>query len=82
MSSHSKMSPGRVLVRVWVQQMVAEGRAICIMPERSAVIPGIATRRVEGISLERELVFVTVSGSSAPLEIRQIAQMGARHDRA
>jgi len=47
----------------WVQQMVAEGRAICIMPERSAIIPGMVTRTVEGISLEREVVFVTVSGS-------------------
>ena len=63
----------------WVQQMVAEGRAICIMPERSAVIPGIATRTVEGMSLERELVFVTVSGSGTPVEIRKIAQMAARH---
>ena len=63
----------------WVQQMVAEGRAICIMPERSVVIPGIVTRTVEGISLERELVFVTVSGSGTPVEIRKIAQMAARH---
>ena len=64
----------------WVQQMVAEGRAICIMAERSVVIPGIATRKVEGMSLERELVLVTVSGSGTPLEIRKIAQMAARHD--
>jgi len=64
----------------WVQQIVAEGRAICIMPERSAVVQGLATRAVEGMSLERELVFVTVSGSGTPLEIRKIAQMAARHD--
>jgi LysR family hydrogen peroxide-inducible transcriptional activator len=64
----------------WVQRMVAEGRAICIMPERSAVMPGITTRPVEGMSLEREVVFVTVSGSGTPLEIRKIAQMAGRHD--
>ncbi len=64
----------------WVQRMVAEGRAICIMPERSAVMPGITTRPVEGMSLEREVVFVTVSGSGTPLEIRKIAHMAGRHN--
>ncbi|MDX0654109.1 LysR family transcriptional regulator [Sinorhizobium medicae] len=63
-----------------VQQVVAEGRAICIMPERSIVVQGIVTRPVEGISLARELVFVTVSGSGTPLEIRKIAQLAARRD--
>ena len=32
----------------WVQQMVAEGLAICIMPEHSAVVQGIVTRPVQG----------------------------------
>ncbi|MBW9063083.1 LysR family transcriptional regulator [Rhizobium herbae] len=64
----------------WVQQMVAEGRAICIMPERSTVVHGVTTRPVEGMSLERELVFVTVSGSGTALEIRKIAQLAARYD--
>lgn len=31
------------------------------------------------MSLERELVFVTVSGSGTPLEIRKIAQMATRY---
>lgn len=64
----------------WVQRIVAEGRAICIMPERSVVLPGIATRPVDGLTLERELVFVTVSGSGTPMEIRRIARMAAGHD--
>ena len=64
----------------WVQQLVAGGRAICIMPERSVVVAGIVTRPVEGLSLEREVVFVTVSGSGTPREIRRIAQLAARHD--
>ncbi|MCK3780256.1 LysR family transcriptional regulator [Ensifer sesbaniae] len=64
----------------WVQQMVAEGRAICITPERSTVAPGIALRKVEGLALAREVVLVTVSGSGTPLEIRKIAQLAARHD--
>lgn len=64
----------------WVQQIVAEGRAICIMPEHSAVVQGLVTRPIQGMSLERELVFVTVSGSGTPREVRRIAQMAARHD--
>ncbi|APO79750.1 LysR family transcriptional regulator protein (plasmid) [Rhizobium etli 8C-3] len=64
----------------WVQRIVAEGRAICIIPERSAVAQGIALREVEGISLEREVVFVMISGSGTPLEIRKIAQLADRHD--
>ena len=64
----------------WVQQIVAEGRAICIMPEHSIVVQGIVTRPVKGMSLERELVFVTVSGSDTPREVRKIAQMAARHE--
>lgn len=50
-----------------------------IMSERSAIISGIVTRRIEVMSLERELVFVTVSGSGTPLEIRKIAQMATRY---
>ena len=64
----------------WVQQIVAEGLAICIMPEHSAVVQGIITRPVQGMSLERGLVFVTVSGSGTPLEIRKISQMATKHD--
>lgn len=64
----------------WVQQMVAEGRAICIMPERSAVVGGIVTRQIQGVSLEREVVLVTISGSGTPPEVRKIAQLAARYD--
>ncbi|OCP34884.1 LysR family transcriptional regulator [Ensifer sp. LC163] len=64
----------------WVQQLVAEARAICIMPERSVVVEGIATRTIEGMSLAREVVLVSISGSGTPLEVRKLAQMAARHD--
>ncbi|NOV16888.1 LysR family transcriptional regulator [Ensifer adhaerens] len=64
----------------WVQQLVSEGRAICIMPEWSVVVEGIVTRRIEGMSLEREVVLASVSGSGTPLEMRKIAQMATRHD--
>jgi hypothetical protein len=30
--------------------------------------------------LEREVVIATVSGSTAPVEIRKVAQLAARHE--
>ncbi len=64
----------------WIQRLVAEGRAICILPERSGLGHGVVTRPIEGLSLEREIVMATVSGSTAPVEIRKMAQLAARHD--
>ena len=64
----------------WVHRIVAEGRAICIVPERSAAGTGLVTRPIEGFTLEREVVIVTVSGSTAPVEIRKVAQLAARHE--
>lgn len=64
----------------WVQRIVADGRAICIMPERSVVVPGLVTRAVAGMDLAREVVLVTISGSGAPLEIRELSRLAARHD--
>lgn len=63
----------------WVQRMVADGHAICVMPERSAVLTGLVTRPVEDMDLSREVVLVTVSGSGTATEIRQIARMAADH---
>lgn len=64
----------------WVQRVVAEGRGICILPERSAAAHGLVTRPIEGFALEREVVIATVSGSTAPVEIRKIAQLAARYE--
>ena len=63
----------------WVQQVVADGHAICILPERSAMANGLITRPIDGFTLEREVVIAVVSGSTAPAEIRRIAQLAARH---
>ena len=64
----------------WVQRVVADGHAICILPERSAAAPGLVTRPIEGLSLERELVIATVSGSTTPVEIRKIAQLASMYE--
>lgn len=61
----------------WVQQVVADSYAVCILPERSAMAHGLITRPIEGFDLEREVVIATVSGSTAPVEIRRIAHLAA-----
>ncbi|MGL4261231.1 MAG: LysR substrate-binding domain-containing protein, partial [Afipia sp.] len=63
----------------WVQRVVADGHAICILPEHSGATLGLVTRPIEGLSLERELVIVTVFGSTTPVEMRKIAQLASRY---
>ena len=43
-----------------VQRLVADGHAICILPELLAATPDLVTRPIEGLSLERQLVIATV----------------------
>lgn len=64
----------------WVQHMVASGRAICVMPERSAELAGLAVRPVQDMALERQVVLVSISGSGTPTELRQIVELAKRHD--
>ena len=63
----------------WVQRIVADGHAVCILPEHSGAALGLVTRPIEGLSLERELVLVTVLGSTSPIEMRKIAQFASRY---
>ena len=63
----------------WVQRVVADGYAICILPERSAAAP-VSSHGLSKASLERELVITTVSGSTTPVEIRKIAQLASRYE--
>lgn len=61
----------------WVQRVVADSDAVCILPERSATAHGLITRQIEGLILEREIVMATVSGSTAAVEIRKIAHLAS-----
>lgn len=63
----------------WVRHAVADGRSICILPERSAASTGLTSRSIAGFALEREVVISTVSGSTAPVEIRKLAQLASIH---
>lgn len=64
----------------WVQHMVAQSRAICILPERSALQTGLTIRPVTGLDLSREVSLVTVFGSGTPVEMRQIFKLAGMHD--
>jgi hypothetical protein len=44
-------------------------------------LPVLITRPIEGLSLERELVTATVSGSTPPVEMRKIAQLVSMYER-
>jgi DNA-binding transcriptional LysR family regulator len=60
--------------------MVAAGVGICALPERSAIVGGIALRPVAGLNLSREVSLVAVSGSGNPREVRQILTMARQFD--
>jgi len=64
----------------WLQGVVAKSQAICILPERSVLVHGLVTRPIDGFVLEREVVLATVSGSTAPVEIRKIARLAAGYN--
>ncbi|WP_226782765.1 LysR family transcriptional regulator [Oceaniglobus trochenteri] len=64
----------------WVQQVVAAGDGICLMPERSAIVSGLAGVPIANLDLEREVVLVTVSGSGSARELRQMFRMAAQFD--
>ena len=63
----------------WVQRVVADGHAICILPERRLRLR-VSSHGLSRASLERELVIATVSGSTTPVEIRKIAQLVSRYE--
>ena len=50
------------------------------MPQYSAIVEDIVLKPVEGLDLEREISFVTVSGSGNPVELRQMFKMAGIYD--
>ena len=63
----------------WVQRVVADGHAICILPERSAAAPGLVTRPIEGLfgagTGNRDNL-----GSTTPVEMLKIAQLASMYE--
>jgi DNA-binding transcriptional LysR family regulator len=46
-----------------IQQAVAEGAGVCMLPERSAIVGGLALRPVETLDLSRTIAFQSISGA-------------------
>lgn len=59
----------------WLQEVVAAGGGVCMLPEHSRISPSVVLRPVEGLEITREITFVSVSGSgnsSVLLDFRRL----------
>lgn len=63
-----------------IQQAVAEGAGVCMLPERSAIVNGLTLRPVETLDLSRMVAFQSVSGSGTAAALRQLRGLIQRHD--
>lgn len=55
-----------------IQQAVAEGAGVCMLPERSAIVDGLALRPVDTLDLSRTVAFQSISGSGTAAALRQL----------
>jgi DNA-binding transcriptional LysR family regulator len=58
-----------------IQQAVADGAGVCMLPEFSAIVEGIVLRPVRGIELVRSVSFQSVSGSATAMALRQLRML-------
>lgn len=61
----------------WVQQVVASGNGICMLPRYSSITDNIVTRPVENLNLTRTVVFASVSGSGNEQALHQVRVMAS-----
>jgi len=62
-----------------IQQAVAEGVGVCMLPERSAIVDGLVLRPVETLDLSRAIAFQSVSGSGTAEALRQLRMLVERY---
>jgi DNA-binding transcriptional LysR family regulator len=62
-----------------IQQAVAEGAGVCMLPERSAIVAGLTLRPVETLNLSRTIAFQSISGSGTAAVLRQLRMLIERH---
>jgi DNA-binding transcriptional LysR family regulator len=62
-----------------IQQAVAEGAGVCMLPERSAIVAGLVLRPVETLNLSRTIAFQSISGSGTAAALRQLRMLIERH---
>lgn len=62
-----------------IQQAVAEGAGVCMLPERSAIVDGLALRPVDTLDLSRTVAFQSVAGSGTAAALRQFRVLVERY---
>jgi len=62
-----------------IQQAVAEGAGVCMLPERSAIVGGLTLRPVDTLDLSRTVAFQSISGSGTAAALRQFRALIERH---
>ncbi|KXF74783.1 LysR family transcriptional regulator [Paramesorhizobium deserti] len=55
-----------------IQQAVAEGAGVCMLPERSAIVGGLTLLPVDTLDLSRTVAFQSISGSGTAAALRQL----------
>jgi DNA-binding transcriptional LysR family regulator len=55
-----------------IQQAVKEGAGVCMLPERSAIVDGLALRPVDTLDLSRTVAFQSISGSGTAPALRRL----------
>ena len=64
----------------WLQEVVALGGGVSMIPEHSQISPDIVLRPVEGLSLGRDVTFVSVSGSGNSQVLLDFRQLLVKED--
>lgn len=62
-----------------IQQAVAEGAGVCMLPERSAIVDGLTLRPVDTLDLSRTVAFQSISGSGTAAALRQLRLLIERY---
>jgi LysR family transcriptional regulator, hydrogen peroxide-inducible genes activator len=62
-----------------IQQAVAEGAGVCMLPERSAIVDGLTLRPVDTLDLSRTIAFQSISGSGSAAALRQLRMLIERY---
>ncbi len=62
-----------------IQQAVAEGAGVCMLPERSAIVDGLTLRPVDTLDLSRRVAFQSVSGSGTASALKTLRMLVERY---
>jgi DNA-binding transcriptional LysR family regulator len=62
-----------------IQQAVAAGAGVCMLPERSAIVEGLTLRPVDTLDLSRTVAFQSISGSGTAAALRQLRVLIERY---